>query len=42
MESAEQLERLRNMGCDLAQGYYLAPPMSSEELDRLLADRKIS
>ncbi len=42
VESAEQLERLRNMGCDLAQGYYLAPPMSSEELDRLLADRKIS
>ena len=36
VESAEQLEHLRNMGCDLVQGYHLARPMPTEELGRLL------
>jgi EAL domain-containing protein (putative c-di-GMP-specific phosphodiesterase class I) len=30
------LERLREMGCDLAQGYYLTPPLPPEELERWL------
>jgi EAL domain-containing protein (putative c-di-GMP-specific phosphodiesterase class I) len=41
VESAEQLTHLRKMGCDFAQGYHLARPMPSEELDRLLADQLI-
>jgi len=40
VESAEQLELLRRMGCDFAQGYHLARPLPSEEVERLLADRK--
>jgi diguanylate cyclase (GGDEF)-like protein/PAS domain S-box-containing protein len=42
VESAEQLDHLRSMGCDLVQGYHLARPMPNEELDRILASRKIS
>jgi EAL domain-containing protein (putative c-di-GMP-specific phosphodiesterase class I) len=42
VESAEQLELLRRMGCDFAQGVQLARPLPSEEVDRLLADLPIS
>ena len=41
VESAEQLERLRSMGCDLVQGYHLARPLPSEEVEPLLADQLI-
>jgi EAL domain-containing protein (putative c-di-GMP-specific phosphodiesterase class I) len=40
VESAEQLDLLRRIGCDFAQGYHLARPLPSEEVERLLADRK--
>ena len=36
VESAEQLERLRSMGCDLAQGYYLARPLPPEDMPEFL------
>jgi EAL domain-containing protein (putative c-di-GMP-specific phosphodiesterase class I) len=39
VESAEQLEHLRRMGCDLVQGNHLARPLPSEEVEPLLADR---
>jgi diguanylate cyclase (GGDEF)-like protein/PAS domain S-box-containing protein len=42
VESAEQLELLRGMGCDFAQGYHLARPLPSEEVESLLADQLIS
>ena len=42
VENAEQLERLRSMGCDLAQGYHIARPLPAEEVDSLLADRLTS
>ena len=29
IESAEQLEALRDLGCELGQGFYLAPPLST-------------
>ena len=38
VENAEQLAILRDMGCDLVQGFYLGEPLPGEELDRLLAD----
>jgi EAL domain-containing protein (putative c-di-GMP-specific phosphodiesterase class I) len=42
VEKAEQLEHLRKMGCDLAQGHYLARPLPGEEVDPLLVNRLIS
>jgi EAL domain-containing protein (putative c-di-GMP-specific phosphodiesterase class I) len=32
VETVEQLERLRELGCDLAQGYLWAPPMHPSDL----------
>ncbi len=42
VESAEQLELLRGMGCDFAQGYHLAMPLPGEEATSLLAHRLLS
>lgn len=36
VETAEQLERLRQISCDYAQGYYFARPMPGEEFRGLL------
>jgi EAL domain-containing protein (putative c-di-GMP-specific phosphodiesterase class I) len=36
VESAEQLRRLTELGCDMAQGYYIARPTSSEKAFRFL------
>jgi EAL domain-containing protein (putative c-di-GMP-specific phosphodiesterase class I) len=41
VESAEQLEHLRKMGCDLVQGHHLARPLPREGVDPLLANRLI-
>jgi EAL domain-containing protein (putative c-di-GMP-specific phosphodiesterase class I) len=41
VESAEQLQSLRSMGCDLVQGYHLARPLPSEEVWPLLADQPV-
>ncbi|HEY6689634.1 MAG TPA: PAS domain S-box protein [Rubrobacter sp.] len=38
VETAEQLERLREMKCDLVQGYYLSEPVAEGEIENLLAD----
>lgn len=35
-ETAEQLHRMRELGCDYAQGYHLARPMPAAELEALL------
>ena len=37
IETAEQREALRRLGCDNGQGYYFAQPMTPAELDHLLA-----
>ncbi len=42
VETAEQLEHLEGMGCELAQGFHLARPLPREEVELLLADRSIS
>lgn len=39
VEQAEVLERLRNMGCDYAQGYLIAPALKREELRAWLQKR---
>jgi EAL domain-containing protein (putative c-di-GMP-specific phosphodiesterase class I) len=36
IESAEQLEHLRALGCDHGQGYYFAKPMPSERVPAML------
>lgn len=36
VETREQLERLRETGCDYVQGYYFARPMPCEEFEKLL------
>ena len=33
IESADQLEVLREMGCDLGQGFHLAPPLSTATIE---------
>ncbi|MBW3668241.1 MAG: EAL domain-containing protein [Actinobacteria bacterium] len=39
VETEEQLRRLRNMGCPLVQGYYLARPQPADAIDALLRKR---
>ena len=36
VEHAEQMERLRELGCDLLQGYYFSRPIPLDEADRFL------
>lgn len=36
VETREQVERLREIGCDFVQGYYFAKPMPYEEFEALL------
>jgi diguanylate cyclase (GGDEF)-like protein len=33
IESADQLEALRDMGCDLGQGFFLSPPLSTSSIE---------
>jgi EAL domain-containing protein (putative c-di-GMP-specific phosphodiesterase class I) len=37
VETAEELERLRSLGCDIGQGYYWRRPCPAEEAMELLA-----
>jgi diguanylate cyclase (GGDEF)-like protein len=37
VESEEQAEQLRQMGCDLGQGYHFAEPLPAEEVSEYLA-----
>jgi diguanylate cyclase (GGDEF)-like protein/PAS domain S-box-containing protein len=38
VESAEQHAILKELGCDLAQGYHFAEPLASKAMERLLAE----
>ena len=40
VETKEQADFLRMIGCDLAQGYYFSRPLSSSEFERLLGNIK--
>jgi len=39
VETAEQLAELRSLGCDMAQGFHIAKPLTAPALDDLLARR---
>lgn len=39
VETREQVERLRDVGCDYVQGYYFAKPMPVSEYERLLKNQ---
>lgn len=40
VESSAQLERLRELGCDLIQGFHVGHPMPVEQFERWLRDRE--
>ncbi|MGN1016397.1 MAG: EAL domain-containing protein [Faecousia sp.] len=40
VETREQLQRLRELGCDYAQGYLLGKPMPAEGMETLLLQQK--
>ena len=40
VETADQQEILRELGCDLAQGYYFAKPLPGEAMEKLLANHR--
>jgi diguanylate cyclase (GGDEF)-like protein len=40
IETEEQLETLRSMGCEMVQGYLLGRPVPAEVVERLLAPRR--
>ena len=39
VETATQLAELRDLGCDMAQGFYIAKPLAAPALDDLLSHR---
>lgn len=39
VETKEQIDILKNMGCDMAQGYYYAKPLSREDFVEYLTNR---
>lgn len=41
VESKEQLERLRELKCNIIQGYYFARPMKETDFERLLEEREV-
>jgi EAL domain-containing protein (putative c-di-GMP-specific phosphodiesterase class I) len=40
IERAEQLDVVRSLGCDLAQGHHLSPPLPAEEMRDWIAARR--
>ena len=40
VETPQERERLRGLGCDLMQGYLVSPPVPAQEVERLLASSR--
>ena len=40
VETAEQMFALKEMGCDIVQGFYFSRPVPAEEYERFLVERK--
>jgi diguanylate cyclase (GGDEF)-like protein/PAS domain S-box-containing protein len=41
VETAEQVQELRKLDCEYAQGYYFSKPVSSEEAEALIAEHAV-
>ena len=39
VETQQQLNALKELGCDIVQGYFFSPPVPSEEFERFLTER---
>src|SRR5271165_2418233 len=42
IETAKHLERLRDFGCDLGQGYLFSPPLEPEAASKLLSESNVA
>jgi len=40
VETPEQVEQLRELGCDICQGYYFSRPLQSDKFEELLVSRR--
>jgi diguanylate cyclase len=40
IETPEQAEALRDLGCDIGQGYLYAKPLPADEMDELAQSRR--
>ena len=38
VETEEQMLTLKEMGCDIVQGYYFSKPLPAEEFERFLTE----
>ena len=38
VETEQQLELLKKLGCDIIQGYYFSKPLPAEEITKLIRD----
>jgi EAL domain-containing protein (putative c-di-GMP-specific phosphodiesterase class I) len=38
VETKEQIELLKEMGCDIGQGYYFSKPVTAEKMEALAQD----
>lgn len=41
VETEEQYLTLKEMGCDIIQGYYFSKPVDKKEFDRFVAERSV-
>ena len=39
VETAEQMSALKEMGCDVIQGYYFSRPLPADEFERFITER---
>ena len=40
VETKEQLDMLKKLGCDIVQGYYFSKPVPAEAFGRFIEERK--
>jgi EAL domain-containing protein (putative c-di-GMP-specific phosphodiesterase class I) len=40
VETEEQYRTLKELGCDLVQGYYFSKPLPPEEFEKFLLEKK--
>ena len=40
VETKEQVESLKNLGCDIIQGYYFSKPIPANEFEKFIIERK--